>query len=240
MKRTLTRQRIWLGPLKRRSAANIFFAGLAGGGPPSNPPPPVNSDFYILRSKQRPLYQRLQLLTVRPRKRHRNKTALYQHFAATKVLVAVPGVVGIAIESAMSVLANAGLVSSETFEGSLSVPAGIVISQNPTADMPPVLVGSTVVLLVSTGWVLVPNVDNLLVGAAVAAIIAAGLIPKINEVPVLGLPAGTVIDQQPPPEARALAGNVVTIVISKLPPPGTVRAQLPPMSDLVAVQVNLQ
>lgn len=242
MKKTLIRQRVWLSRVKRRSQANLFFAGLppTSGGPPANPSPPSNPDFYTLRVRQRPFVQRQQLSSVRLFKRRRNKTALYLHFAATKVLVAVPNVVDVAVASAMSVLSNAGLGSSETFKPSLTVPLGIVISQNPTSLMPPVLSGSIVALVISTGWDTVPDVGNKTLVAAVTAIVAAGLIPSINEVPLLGVPPGTVIAQQPLPQTRVFPGATVVIAVAKAPPPGTVRAQLPSVADLVAVQVNLQ
>ncbi|MEE8124376.1 MAG: PASTA domain-containing protein, partial [Nitrospirales bacterium] len=92
-------------------------------------------------------------------------------------LVLVPDVVGQSQSAAQTTLTNAGFtVGTVTTANSNSVPAGNVISQNPTAGQN-VAPGTAVDLVVSDGPapVSVPNVVGLAQGAAQTAITNAGL-----------------------------------------------------------------
>src|SRR6185436_6199707 len=90
-------------------------------------------------------------------------------------LVAVPDVVNLTQAAATAAITGAGFtLGTVTTASSATVPAGSVISQNPTAGTQSA-VGAVVTFVVSTGppLVAVPNVVNLTQAAATAAITGA-------------------------------------------------------------------
>ena len=88
--------------------------------------------------------------------------------------VAVPNVVNQTQAAATAAITGAGLVlGTVSQQSSTTVPAGSVISQNPSAGTS-VSLGSAVSLVVSTGPVAVPNVVNLTQAAATTAITVQG------------------------------------------------------------------
>ncbi|MCZ6753892.1 MAG: M36 family metallopeptidase, partial [Gemmatimonadetes bacterium] len=145
--------------------------------------------------------------------------------AAPPGLVTVPDVVGLSQGEAGEVIVAAGLVvGAVTTENSNTVPAGDVISQNPTGGTQ-VLPGSDVDLVISLGpvLVLVPNVVGLAQAAAEAAIEAAGLVVgNVTEAPSNTVPAGNVIGQNPLAGAAVIPGTMVDIVVSSGPAPADV------------------
>ena len=89
--------------------------------------------------------------------------------------VAVPNVLNLTQAAATTAITGAGLVLGTVSQSSsATVPAGNVISQNPSAGTN-VAAGSAVALIVSTGPVAVPNVVNMTQAAATTAISFAGL-----------------------------------------------------------------
>jgi penicillin-binding protein 1A len=71
---------------------------------------------------------------------------------------------------------------------------------------------------------IVPPVGGLLEAEAGARLVAAGYQPRVERRPSRQLPAGTVLDQTPPPGALAGPGSPVTVVVSS----GTPRTVLVP------------
>ena len=134
--------------------------------------------------------------------------------------VAVPDVVGDTQAAATTAITGAGLVvGTVTTQASGTVPAGNVISQNPTA---PTLVnlGSAVNLVVSSGpaQVAVPNVVGDTQSAASTAITGAGLVvgtvtPQASST----VPAGNVISQNPTAPTLVNVGSAVNLVVSSGP-----------------------
>ena len=131
--------------------------------------------------------------------------------------VSVPNVVGNAQATAEAAIVAALLtVGNVTTDYSDTVPAGDVISQNPTGGSS-VLPGTAVDLVVSQGvqMVTVPNVVGTAQASAEAAITAAvltvGTITTVNSETV---PAGDVISQSPIAGASVLHSTPVDLVVS--------------------------
>ncbi|MEI2782107.1 MAG: PASTA domain-containing protein [Candidatus Competibacter sp.] len=139
--------------------------------------------------------------------------------------VVVPSVVGLAQSGAATALNNAGLtVGSITQQTNSTVPAGTVISQNPTAGAS-VAPGSAVDLVVSSGpaSITVPNVVGLAQNAAAAALQKANLtVGSITRQTSTSVPAGSVISQNPAAGTSVAPGSAVDLVVSSGPPPVTV------------------
>src|SRR5439155_1509574 len=137
--------------------------------------------------------------------------------AANAPLVAVPDVVNLTQVAATAALAGAGLtVGTVTTASSTTVPAGSVISQNPTAGTQ-VVVGTPVAFVVSTGppLVAVPNVVNLTQAAATAALTGAGLtVGTVTTASSTTVPAGSVISQNPTASTQVVIGSAVAFVVS--------------------------
>jgi beta-lactam-binding protein with PASTA domain len=135
--------------------------------------------------------------------------------------VAVPNVAGQTQAVAENAITSAGLVvGTVTSQNDNVVPAGSVISQDPTAGT---LVGpgSTVNLVVSLGPpdVTVPNVTGITQVAAEAAITSAGLsVGAVSQQNDNVLPAGSVISQLPAAGTLVAAGSPVSLVVSLGPP----------------------
>ena len=139
--------------------------------------------------------------------------------------VTVPDVVGQAQATAESNIITAGLVvGTVTTSYSGSVPAGDVISQNPTggSSVPP---GSSVDIEVSLGiqMVTVPDVVGQAQATAESNIIAAGLVVGTVTTSYSGsVSAGDVISQSPAGSSSVVIGSSVDLVVSLGPAPVTV------------------
>ena len=130
--------------------------------------------------------------------------------------VAVPDVTGQTQTAATTAITGAGLaLGTVTQEYSLTVPAGSVISQSPTAGTQ-VLPGAAVSLVVSRGGVAVPDVTGQTQTAATTAITGAGLaLGTVTQEYSLTVPAGSVISQSPTAGTQVLPGAAVSLVVSR-------------------------
>ena len=131
--------------------------------------------------------------------------------------VAVPNVVALTQSAASSALTAASLtLGTVTTASSLTVPAGSVISQNPTAGTD-VIINTAVALVVSSGLphVAVPNVVALTQAAASSALTGASLtVGTITTASSLTVPAGSVISQTPPAGTDVVINTAVALVVS--------------------------
>jgi beta-lactam-binding protein with PASTA domain len=132
-------------------------------------------------------------------------------------------VVGLTQAAAESAITGAGLVvGSVTQQASETVPAGNVISQDPTGGTS-VASSSAVNLVVSTGVasVSVPNVVGLTQAAAESAIIGAGLVVgNVRTRQSRDAPEGMVIEQSPTGGTDASIGSAVDLIVSRRHPRG--------------------
>ena len=116
------------------------------------------------------------------------------------------------------------MVGTVTQQSSATVPAGEVISQNPTAGTS-VVNGSAVNLVVSAGpsLVNVPDVVGMTQAAATTAITNAQLVVgTVTQQSSATVPAGRVISQDPIAETSVAASSAVALVVSSgspAPPP---------------------
>jgi beta-lactam-binding protein with PASTA domain len=139
--------------------------------------------------------------------------------SGSTALIAVPNVVGQIQGAAIAALNVAGLTGGEiTLIASSPVPAGSVISQDPTAGTS-VAPGSSISLGVSYGPVMgtaVPNVLGQPKIDAVATIHGAGLtvVQSDMERGSLTVPEGSVISQDPMAGISVPAGSSVSLVVS--------------------------
>ena len=137
-------------------------------------------------------------------------------------VVVVPPIVGLPRASAEAALLAAGLtVGVFTEEYSDTVPAGIVISQNPAAGVE-VLLGAAVGAAVSLGPqpVPVPDVTGLPRADAEAALAAAGFtVGTVTEATDPEVDAGSVVSQNPEGGVEAVPGTPVDLVVSLGPAP---------------------
>jgi len=138
-------------------------------------------------------------------------------------LIPVPNVLNLTQAAATAAINGAGLVLGTVSQSSsITVPAGSVISQNPSAGTN-VAANSTVSLIVSTGPVAVPNVVNMTQAAATTAISFAGLaVGAISQETNATVPKGSVISQNPASGTNVIAGSAVSVVVSTgpaAPPP---------------------
>jgi beta-lactam-binding protein with PASTA domain len=143
---------------------------------------------------------------------------LYEWMPASTT--SVPNVLNMTQGAATAAINGAGLVVGTVGNAaSPSVPAGAVISQNPTAGAQ-VASGSAVNLVVSTGpsLVPVPNVVNMTQSNAQTAITNAGLVVgAVSNAPSQSVPAGSVISQNPTAGTQVAAGSAVSLVVSSGP-----------------------
>jgi len=151
--------------------------------------------------------------------------------------VSVPSVVGFTQAAAESALLAARLaVGTVTSVNSDTVPAGVVISQNPSAATP-VPKNTTVDLVVSSGPALVttPNVTGFDEAAARAALLADNLtIGTVGTASSDAIPAGQVISQNPAAGVKLAKGSAVDLVVSSGPAaPGFAAIQVLPESPLL-------
>ena len=113
---------------------------------------------------------------------------------ASTTVAQVPDVVGDKTAVAIRALRAHGLAVDTASVGSRK-PAGIVLSQSPTAGAA-VAKGSTVVIRVSRGAVRVPDLVGQSRSTAVSALRGAGLVPNVFTVPS-AQPKGQVVAQHP-------------------------------------------
>ena len=146
--------------------------------------------------------------------------------------VAVPNVLNLTQAVATTAITNTGLVLGTVSQSSsVTVPAGSVISQNPSAGTS-VAVGSAVALIVSTGPVAVPSVVNMTQAAATTAISFAGLaIGTVSTESNATVPSGSVISQSPNAGASVAAGSAVALVVSTGPAPAPAPTPTPPPAN---------
>jgi serine/threonine-protein kinase len=139
----------------------------------------------------------------------------------------VPDITGLTQADAELKLAEAGLIAAVTTETSTTVPAGLVISQDPSAGKK-VDKGSAVSFVVSSGspspspttspspaGVAVPNVYGMDANAAAAQVSAEGLTVAFKQKGGTGQPPGTVVGMQPDAGTIVPSGSTVTLVIAK-------------------------
>jgi serine/threonine-protein kinase len=128
----------------------------------------------------------------------------------------VPDVVGMNEPNAVAVItAIDNLTASVTYEYSDTIADGLVISQSPAPNTP-VLVGSSVDLVVSSGQPKVPNVVGMTEPNATTAItgvdnLTVGAVTNdYNDT----IAAGSVISQSPAPNTPVAIGSAVDFVVS--------------------------
>ncbi|MGF1663400.1 MAG: Stk1 family PASTA domain-containing Ser/Thr kinase [Kineosporiaceae bacterium] len=128
--------------------------------------------------------------------------------------VAVPDVRGLSQADARQQLTDAGLQPGDVRQANDSeIEQDSVVGTDPEAGSQ-VAPGTTVTLIVSSGAVEVPAVEGQQVNDAIAAIQDAGLrVEQIGQ--PSGEPAGTVIDQNPPPGDLVPAGSTVQIIVAQ-------------------------
>ena len=141
-------------------------------------------------------------------------------------LFAIPSVVGQTQAAATAAITGAGFALGDVASvNSDTIPAGLVISQDPAAGGTHVL-GTEVDLVVSLGpvTVAVPNVIGQTQGAAEAAIVGAGLgVGTVGQQHSSVVPAGLVVTQSPGAGTQALPGSLVDFTISL----GAAQVQVP-------------
>ncbi|MHC4498105.1 MAG: PASTA domain-containing protein [Planctomycetota bacterium] len=134
------------------------------------------------------------------------------------------GVVGITETNARSAITDAGLVvGSVTYDYNDTIPAGIVISQEPASGTT-VLVGSAVNFAVSLGVpITVPDVVNMTEPDANSTIGGFGLVVgTVSYVDSNTVPAGLVISQDPVGGTTVPIGSAIDLVVSAVMVPNVV------------------
>jgi beta-lactam-binding protein with PASTA domain len=136
----------------------------------------------------------------------------------TPLLVGVPLGNSTTPGTAVNIILENGMVlGTVTQQSSLTVPVGVVISQNP-ADGLTVDVGTAMNLVVSSGKppVTVPNVVGQTQAAATTTLTNAGLtVGTVTFQPSTTVAAGSVISQTPTGGTSAAAGSAVALVVSQ-------------------------
>lgn len=133
----------------------------------------------------------------------------------TRADIVVPSVIGRPSAEAETAIANAGLISETVTEANSSVAADNVFDQSPSAGSK-VAGESKVIIKVSSGAAVptVPNVVGDTVDIARSKLLAAGFPMAVREKADDSQPAGTVISQEPRPDATAASGATVTVVVA--------------------------
>jgi beta-lactam-binding protein with PASTA domain/tRNA A-37 threonylcarbamoyl transferase component Bud32 len=129
--------------------------------------------------------------------------------------VAVPNVVGLKEQPAVTLIRNAGFEPVVERAANADFEKGRVMSQNPDAGTR-IQKGDRVTLLVSTGppKTSVPDVVGMNYGDAVQTLNDANLKAKKHEV-FSSKPAGQVVDQDPPAGQQVVEGTEVLLDVSK-------------------------
>ena len=134
--------------------------------------------------------------------------------------VAVPNVVGLDDQAALTTLQNAGLSGAEVQRDSTE-PEGKVLSQSPGAGKR-VARGSQVTIFASTGAITVPDVTGQTRKTAVTALKKAGFTVAVTEETTADpSEVGRVISEFPPGGSRGRRGDTVTISVGVSPPTTT-------------------
>jgi serine/threonine-protein kinase len=133
--------------------------------------------------------------------------------------VAVPKLVGLSLERARAVVAQAGLRVGEIAQRRDRAQAGTVLAQDPSAGVP-IERGAAVRLLIAGGpkTVAVPGVERMHVEKASAVLRAAGFSVRIAR-QRSSLREGTVLKQTPPAGVQVEAGTEVTLLLATHQPP---------------------
>jgi serine/threonine-protein kinase len=129
--------------------------------------------------------------------------------------VVVPEVLQLLVNDATQALSKRGLKLEVSERVMTDIDADIILSQNPLsgAHVDP---GSTVTVVVSAGppSLGVPDLGGRSLGESIAALQGAGLGYRLNYVVDASAPAGTVMQQDPVPNAQARKGSSVTLVVA--------------------------
>ena len=154
--------------------------------------------------------------------------------------VAVPDVVGEQLADAEDDLIAAGLiVGTITLDYSGAVPAGQVISQDPTAGAQ-VVAGTAVNLVVAADPIIVPYVVGMMEAAAAAELTGAGLtVGTITQVYSDTAPEGQVISQGIAAGTPVPPGTAVNLAISRGPEPTVPAGGLTSLMVLTAALAGL-
>ena len=146
--------------------------------------------------------------------------------SAGKPQVAVPDLVGLDQAQAQAALAAVGLFLGEvTSEPSETVPAGIVLRQDPAAGTK-VAKGARVDIVISSGspspspsptasTVTLPDVYGMDATVAIDQLEALGLTVTVRKVGGTGQPPGTVVGMSPEPGTAVPVGSRVRLVVAK-------------------------
>src|SRR5437763_517870 len=132
--------------------------------------------------------------------------------------VHVPNVVGRSEQGAGAALRRAGLNPVPSLASSMTVPTGLVISENPAAGTL-VKKGSRVNIRVSGGpaSAALPSVEGLSASQAVAKLRKAGFKPTTKSQPSTTVPDGKVIGTDPPAGTELQLASNVTVLVSSGP-----------------------
>jgi eukaryotic-like serine/threonine-protein kinase len=144
---------------------------------------------------------------------------LYKSIVGSQPQVAVPRVIGLSRQAAVSLIENRGLkVGDVTKAASARVAKGDVIAQDPKPH-DQVDKGSSVSLVISSGppQVGVPDVRGKSVSDATAILEQAGFVVGNTVEQSSPKPQGTVIGQSPSPHSKADKGSAVDLVVSSGP-----------------------
>src|SRR5205085_1602897 len=136
----------------------------------------------------------------------------------TPVVVGTPLGATFTPGTALNIILEAGMVAGViTQQSSTTVPAGVVISQDPLDGLT-VDVGTAMNMVVSSGPppVTVPNVVGLTQAAATTALTGAKLtVGAVTFSPSTTVAAGLVISQAPAAGSSAAGGSAVALVVSQ-------------------------
>jgi eukaryotic-like serine/threonine-protein kinase len=140
----------------------------------------------------------------------------------------IPDVRGKNVDAATDQLETAGFQVKTTRRNDPTVKPDLVVEQSPAPG--PAKRGDTVTLVVSNGpeQIRVPDVRNLPEAEAANNLGQAGFKTASRTEPSLSVPAGRVIDTEPPARTSLNRGDTVTLVVSSGSPNTTVTA--PPTS----------
>jgi beta-lactam-binding protein with PASTA domain/predicted Ser/Thr protein kinase len=130
----------------------------------------------------------------------------------------VPNLVGLANQDdAARALDEVGLTLGTVTPRDSAQPENFVLDQNPVQGAS-VEAGSAVDIVVSSGFVTVPNVIGQTENAARSNLDNVGLDVDVVKREDASATPGTVINQAPAPESRAKKGDTVTITVAEAPP----------------------
>jgi beta-lactam-binding protein with PASTA domain/tRNA A-37 threonylcarbamoyl transferase component Bud32 len=130
----------------------------------------------------------------------------------------VPDVVGLSVADARPLLTDAGLEISEVREEPSDDPEGTVLEVQPPEGSE-VDVGSSVVLVASSGTIEVPNVEGLPEAEATAILNQAGFQVLVNDEESAAEDPGTVLFQAPAAGTEVSVGSRVAITVAVEPAP---------------------